>query len=247
MIGKEHVMRENNNLNKWVKKYPYPRRLFIRGLLRMSIAIVGGILTKFEISGQENLPEKGPFIIVGNHFHFLDTIGPIHSTPYPLEFIGDIEMPNAPMLMRLFPNAWSTLKIEQGTPNFEALRAAEAVLAQKGVLVIFPEGHVHQPPLGCALPGAAYLAMRSAVPIIPIATYSDNHWDLFGTIRQHKRRLRIWTNIGKAFGPLSAAGIQRPSREEIKDSSRVIMSQIATLMPPSFRGEYDPAINSAAV
>lgn len=238
-------MAEEETISVWTKRYPYPRRRFIRGLLRTGIALAGGLLTKFEVSGKENLPKEGPFLIVGNHFHFLDTIGPIHSTAYPLEFIGDIEMPNAPKLMRLFPNAWQTLKIEQGTPNFEALRAAEAILAQKGILVIFPEGHVHKPPLGKALPGAAYLAMRMGVPIIPIATYSDNHFDLFGTIRQRKHRLRIWSRIGKPFGPLMSAGTERPSREEIRESSHIIMSKIAELLPPTMRGVYDPEATAA--
>lgn len=238
-------MRKTEELSEWIKRYPYPRRVFIRSLLRGAIAVAGGLLTKFKVTGKENLPEEGPFIIVGNHFSFLDTIGPIHATPYPLEFIGDIVMPNAPVLMRIFPNTWQTLKVEQGTPNFEAMNAAEAVLAQKGVLVIFPEGHTHEPPLGRALPGAAYLAMRSGVPLVPIATYSDNNWNLFGTILEQKRRLKVWANIGKPFGPLPGAGLERPSREQIRESSRLIMSHIAALMPPEFHGEYDPALAAA--
>ncbi len=238
-------MRNKDELVELIKKYPYPRRRFIRTLLRSGIALGGSLLTHFEISGRDNLPKEGPFIIVGNHFHFLDTIGPIHSTSYPLEFIGDFEMPNAPKLMRMFPNAWRTLKVEQGTPNFETIKAAEAVLSQKGVLVIFPEGHTHEPPLGQALPGAAYLAMRSGVPLLPIATYSDNGWDLFGTIKRKKHRIRVWANIGKPFGPLPGAGLDRPSREQIKESSRIIMSHIAALLPPAFRGEYDTGATTA--
>jgi len=222
----------------WQKKYPYPRRRFIRGLLKAGVALAAGLLTEYKISGKENLPKQGPFLIVGNHFHFIDTIGPIHATKFPFEFIGDMEMPNAPALMKIFPRTWQTLKIEQGTPNFEALRASEAVLAQNGILVIYPEGHTHRPPLGRALPGAAYLAMRSGVPIIPIATYSDNHYDILGSLRDKKRRIKIWTNIGPAFGPFKLASAERPSREEIRESSRIIMSHIANLLPPEMRGEY---------
>lgn len=232
-------MKNKEELSQWIKMYPYPRRRFVRRLLKSGISVAAGLLTKYEVSGQENLPPKGPYLIVGNHFHFLDTIGPIHATNIPLEYIGDIEMPNAPMLMKIFPRTWSTLKVEQGTPNLEALNAAEAVLAQDGVLVIYPEGHTHNPPLGRALPGAAYLAMRMGVPIIPTATYSDNDFDLFGTIRKKHRRLRIWTRIGKAFGPLSMGSSERPTREEIRESSRIIMTQIARLLPPEFRGDYD--------
>jgi len=233
-------MAENENLDDYIEKYPWPRRRFIRGLLSFGIDVVGGILTRWDVSGKENIPERGPLLIVGNHFSFLDTVAPIHSTRWPLEFIGDFVMPNAPAIMRLFPNAWQTLKIEQGTPNFEALQASEAILAQNGVLVIYPEGHVHSGPLQSALPGAAFMALRTGVPILPIGTISDNHWKLFKTIAEKKRRLRVFTKIGEVFGPIASENPNRPSRQEIKDAGRLIMTKIAGLLPVEYRGEFDP-------
>jgi len=227
---------------KYIKKYPWPRRRLIRSVLRFGIDVLGGILTRWEVSGKENLPEKGPLLIVGNHFSFLDTVGPIHATKWPLEFIGDFEMPNAPPIMRMFPNAWETLKIEQGTPNFEALHASEAVLAQDGVLVIFPEGHVHDGPLNAALPGAAFMALRTGVPILPMGTISDNDWQLFNTIKEEKRRLRVFTKIGEVFGPLKTENPDRPSRSELRSAGNLIMTRIAALLPKEFRGKFDPEI-----
>jgi len=233
-------MSECDLTQEYIQKYPWPRRRFMRSLLRFGIDVVGAILTRWEVSGRENIPEKGPLLIVGNHFTFLDTVAPIHATKWPLEFIGDFEMPNAPSLMRVFPNAWQTLKIEQGTPNFEALRASEAVLAQDGVLVIYPEGHVHDGPLESALPGAAYMALRTGVPILPMGTISDNDWKLFKTITEEKRRLRVFTKIGKVFGPLKSENPDRPNRSEIRDAGNLIMTRIAALLPKEFRGKFDP-------
>jgi 1-acyl-sn-glycerol-3-phosphate acyltransferase len=142
--------------------------------------------------------------------------------------------------MRIFPNAWQTLKIEQGTPNFEALRASEAILAQDGVLVIYPEGHVHDGPLNSALPGAAFMALRTGVPILPMGTISDNDWKLFKTLTEEKRRLRVFTKIGEVFGPLKTENPDRPSRSEIRAAGELIMTRIAALLPKEFRGEFDP-------
>jgi 1-acyl-sn-glycerol-3-phosphate acyltransferase len=235
-------MVDKDNTQTYIEKYPWPRRRFIRTLFRTGIEVVSSILIRWEVTGKENIPQKGPLLIVGNHFHFLDTVGPIHSINKPLEFIGDFEMPNAPPIMRFFPNTWETLKIEQGTPNFEALQASEAILAQDGMLVIFPEGHVHSGPLNAALPGAAFMALRTGVPILPIGTISDNEWQLFKTIKEKKRRLRAFTKIGQVFGPIKTVNPGRPSREEIKEAGHLIMTQIAALLPKEFRGEFDPEI-----
>ncbi len=228
---------------EYIDKYPWPRRRFIRWLLRSSIDIAAGLLVRWEITGKENIPQTGPLLVVGNHFHFVDTIAPIKTVRKPLEFIGDFEMPNAPPIMRIFPNAWQTLKIEQGTPNYEALQASEAILAQNGMLVIYPEGHVHSGPLNPALPGAAYMALRTGVPILPMGTISDNHWKLFNTITEQKRRLKVMTKIGKIFGPLKTENPNRPSRKEIKAAGDLIMTKIAALLPKEYRGDFDPELS----
>ncbi len=231
-------MTDSDTVQQYIKKYSWPRRRFIRGLLATTVDIAAKILTRWEVSGKENIPNKGPLLIVGNHFHFIDTVAPIHATHWPLEFIGDFEMPNAPSIMRMFPNSWQTLKIEQGTPNFEALQASEAILAQDGVLVIYPEGHVSGGPLRPALPGAAYMALRTGVPILPMGTISDNDWKLFKTISERKRRLGIFTRIGEVFGPFRTENPNRPSREEIKSAGKTIMEKIAALLPKEHQGPF---------
>lgn len=235
MMSNPHELKNND----YIERYPWPRRRFIRGLLTKGISLAARVLTRWEVLGLENIPKKGPLLIIGNHFHFLDTIAPIFSTRKPVEFIGDMVMPNAPTLMKIFPNAWQTLKIEQGTPNFEALYASQAILEQKGILVIYPEGHVHSGPLRPALPGAAYMALRTGAPILPIGTTSDNDWKLFKTISEHKRRLKITTKIGKLFGPFKSDNPERPSREEIKFAGEMMMRKIAAQLPREYRGNFD--------
>lgn len=236
-------MTENDEmLQRYIKKYPWPRRRLLRGVLGGMIDLLAGILADWEVIGKENIPKKGPLLIVGNHFHFLDTVGPIHVIDQPLEFIGDFVMPNAPPIMRIFPKAWETLKIQQGTPNYEALRASEAILAQEGMLVIYPEGHVEYGPLRRALPGAAYMALRTEAPILPIGTISDNKYKLLETIFQEKRRMGMTTKIGEVFGPIKSKNPDRPSRDEIRAAGNMIMMRIAALLPKAFRGDFDPEV-----
>ena len=228
--------------NAYVQKYPYPRRRVIRRFLQGLLSVASAVLTEYRIEGRENLPKEGPLLIVGNHFHFLDSVGPLRSTNYLMEFINDLEMPNAPPSMRFLPSLWGTLKILQGSPNLESLRAAEAILSQGGVLGIFPEGHVHPAPLGKPLPGAAYLALRSGAPILPISTYSEDNWDLFGTLCKKKRRAQVISRIGKPFGPLGEGSLSKvPMREEVRTAGWEIMNHIAELLPSHARGIYGQA------
>ncbi len=235
-------MASSRRKSEYQKKYPYPRNRTRRALLRAGIYGAAKLLLNYRVEGLENLPKTGPLMIVANHFHFLDTICPIHVTKYPLELISDAEMPMAPGLVKFLPGVWGTLKIMQGRPNLEAIRAAEAILEQNGVLAIFPEGHVHKPPLGKPLPGAAFLALRLGVPIIAIGSYSEDNWDLVGTISKQRRRVRVVTRIGKPFGPLVAADPDCvPNREDVQRAGQEIMEQIARMLPKSARGNYQIA------
>ncbi len=228
----------SSEIARYKTDYPYPRRLFIRGVLRAGISFLTHLLTRLTVDGRENLPKEGPLIVVFNHFHFVDAVVAIHVMPWPLEFLADFEMPNVAPLLKLFPALYGTYDVAQGTPNLDALRASEAILAQDGVLGIFPEGRIHPPVLKPALPGAAFLAMRTSVPILPVGIYSDNEWDIFGTLRREKRRLRVTCRIGEVFGPLEVENRQRPSREAINLAGEEIMSAIAALLPASMRGRY---------
>jgi 1-acyl-sn-glycerol-3-phosphate acyltransferase len=106
-------------------------------------------------------------------------------------------------------------------------------------LGIFPEGRIQMPTLRPALPGAAFLALRTGAPILPVGIFTDNEWDIFGTLGREKRRLRVTCRIGEVFGPLEVENRKRPSREAIDQAGEEIMFAIAALLPPSMRGAYD--------
>ena len=229
------IMKNPNQVNH--KCYPYPRRRALRALLKAGINLNAHLLTQIRIKGKEYLPADGPLIVVINHFHFLDAAVLIGAAPWPLEFLADFEMPNVPPVMKLFPDLYGTYDVAQGTANLDALHAAVAVLAQNGVMGVFPEGRLHQPPLNPALPGAAFLALRTGAPILPVGIYTDRSWDIFGTIRETGRRLKVTCQFGPVFGPLEAENTRRPGKDEMDWAGKTIMAAIARLLPPEMQGE----------
>jgi 1-acyl-sn-glycerol-3-phosphate acyltransferase len=233
------------NTNSVYQRFPYPRRRVLRGLLRRVTQVLFAGLMDLEIAGQENLPKNGPLLVVANHFSFIDPVAMVRLAPWPIEFIGGFRMPNAPAWTALIPKIWGYYPIYRGTASRDGLRAAEAVLAQGGVLGIFPEAGNWATVLRPARPGAAFLASRTGAPILPMGFHGLI--DVFPRLR-NRRRARVALRIGKPFGPFHATGRGRARRQQLEEIGHEIMGRIAELIPPERRGHYsdDPAIRAAA-
>ena len=233
------------NTDSVYQRFPYPRRRVLRGLLRRVTQVLFAGLMDLEIAGQENLPKNGPLLVVANHFSFIDPVAMVRVAPWPIEFIGGFRMPNAPAWTALIPKIWGYYPIYRGTASRDGLRAAEAVLAQGGVLGIFPEAGNWATVLRPARPGAAFLASRTGAPILPMGFHGLI--DVFPRLR-NRRRARVALRIGKPFGPFHATGRGRARRQQLEEIGHEIMGRIAELIPPERRGHYsdDPAIRAAA-
>jgi 1-acyl-sn-glycerol-3-phosphate acyltransferase len=203
------------------------------------------LLADLRIVGEENLPDGGPLMVVANHFSFVDPAAMVRTVPWPIEFIGGFQMPNAPPAVTWIPQLWGYYPVHRGSFSTDALRAAESVLEQHGVLGIFPEAGNWATVLRPARPGAAFLAVRTGVQILPVGFANLN--EIFPSLRERKRA-RITIRIGKPFGPFHATGRGRARRPELEAIGHTIMEHIAELIPPEKRGHYsdDPAIRAAA-
>ncbi|MCA9975759.1 MAG: 1-acyl-sn-glycerol-3-phosphate acyltransferase [Anaerolineales bacterium] len=225
--------------------YPYPRHLVRRTIFRFLSKIAFTILSDLEIIGQENLPTTGPLIVVGNHFHFGDTAAVVRATPWPVEFLGGQFLIDAPPLLKWIPETWGYYRVRRGAASRDAMRAAQAVLAQRGVVVIFPEGGSWAEVLRPARPGTAYIAAQSGAPLLPIGF--DGIPDIFRTLPKG-RRAKVTIRIGKPFGPFVVAGRGRERREALDEIGHEIMRHIRALIPPEKHGVYsdDPKLREAA-
>ena len=226
-------------------EFRYPRRRAIRAVLRQMTAAAFAVLTDFQVFGQENLPEGGPLLVVGNHFSFIDPVAMIHATPWPLEFVGGFRNPSAPPIVTWIPKVWGRYPLFRGTGSRYALRGAEAVMAQHGVLGIFPEGGSWAAVLRPPRPGTAFLAARTGARLLPLGF--DGFIDVFPRLRKG-RRATVTVRIGVPFGPFTTTGRGRKRRGQLEEIGHQIMQHVAELIPPERRGYYsdDPAIRQAA-
>lgn len=226
-------------------EFPYPRRRIVRSVMRRLIDLALSTLTDFHVVGRENLPDRGPLIVVANHFSFIDPVAVIRVAPWPIEFLGGFQLPNAPPVVTWIPRLWGYYPVFRGTGSRYAIQASEAILQQNGVLGIFPEGGSWATVLRPARPGTAFIATRTQAPILPIGL--DGMPKVFPWLRRGKRA-QVTVRIGKPFGPFTAEGRGRERREHLEAIGHEIMQRIAELIPPEKRGYYspDPAIRAAA-
>jgi 1-acyl-sn-glycerol-3-phosphate acyltransferase len=192
------------------------------------------------VRGQHNVPASGPVLVVCNHLNNGDP--PLVATKIKLRCVIMAKE-------SLFKHAWSrfwvknfgAFPVRREGISRQTLESAEAWL-RKGVSVImFPEGH--RSPDGTmqpALPGAAVLAARFGVPILPCAITGTEKLNNLKRCLIH--RTRVLLTIGKPFRlPVTGARITREERNAL---TRDIMGHIAALLPPSYRGVYAGDVNA---
>lgn len=120
---------------------------------------------------------KGPAILISNHTSVFDYAAIIF-----IFFGRTLRYQMAEVLFKKkvlgpFLRIMGGIKVERFSHDWSSIDKSEAILNKGGVVGIFPEGRLpgqaEQRPLPF-LPGAAYLALKTGVPVIPL--YTNGHY-----------------------------------------------------------------------
>ncbi|WP_051062326.1 lysophospholipid acyltransferase family protein [Ilumatobacter nonamiensis] len=125
------------------------------------------IYTRGTVEGKENLPD-GAFILAPIHRSYIDT--PISSWVQMrrLRYLGKDSMWKYPWVGKLF-TAMGAIPVHRGSIDREALRRCLDALATGQPVVLFPEGERKDgPEVFPLMDGAAFLASKAGVPIVPV-------------------------------------------------------------------------------
>ena len=141
---------------------------FVYTVFRAVICGFTRVFTRLKIDGAENLPTSGAYILAPVHRSYVDTPITACVTRRRIRFMGKQEV------WENKPAGWlaSTLgafPVARGTADREALKRCIAALEGGEPLVLFPEGERKDgPSVQPLFDGAAYVAARAGVPIVPI-------------------------------------------------------------------------------
>jgi 1-acyl-sn-glycerol-3-phosphate acyltransferase len=138
-------------------------------LIRATLAKVALALFRVRTPGQDNIPTGGA-VLAGNHVSYADPILLWCASPRPCRFMSKAEAWRGGATAWGLPRLWS-FPVERGEADRTAIARATR-FAQAGQLVgIFPEGtRVGEDGIrGEAQGGAAFVALRAGVPVVPVA------------------------------------------------------------------------------
>lgn len=142
-------------------------RLFYRVMRAIVVGISVGY-TRARVVGGHNIPKTGAFLLAPIHRSNIDTPLAAAVTRRRLRFMGKDS------IWKFAPIGWiisalGAFPVTRGTADREALKRCISVLESGEPLVLFPEGTRQSGPVVHPLfDGAAYVAVKAGVPIIPV-------------------------------------------------------------------------------
>jgi 1-acyl-sn-glycerol-3-phosphate acyltransferase len=196
---------------EWVLRLTRP---LVRAWLRLGWRV--------KVHGAQHVPRSGPVILATNHIGLLDG-------PALVAFTRRLTF--AMVKREAFTGAVGQLLIHVGQISLnrreidpQAIRRAVQVLRAGKVLAVFPEGVRSGGEVAWAKGGAAYLAMVSGAPIVPVA--------ILGTREpgQHKNQVPRWRSpIHLVYGePFTVPRSSWPRRKAtVANWTEVIRERLA--------------------
>ncbi|HEX6310528.1 MAG TPA: lysophospholipid acyltransferase family protein [Acidimicrobiia bacterium] len=209
---------------------------------RISYRIVRAVvLTPFKavfrvrIHGRERVPQTGAYVVAPSHRSLMDIFFTGYITRRRIRFMAKRELFENRFLAWLF-TALGGFPVDRGTADRGALRAAREALENGEPVAIFPEGtRGHGPEIGPLFDGAAYLAARLGLPVVPVAIGGSEEILASGKVLPRIRRVGIV--VGEPVLPPAHEG--RVRRQEV--------TQVTEQLRTELQKRFDDALALAGV
>lgn len=191
------------------------------------------LFTRRIVIGREHVPAQGAILVVANHLSNADPPLIGISLGRKSRFMAKEELFRNP-LARFILIAIGAFPVNRRRPGKNSLQEAHKMLAQGFPLVMFPESsRSKSAKMRTGLPGAAMVAAKSGVPILPIGITGTER--IKGAVWWLTRPV-IRVNIGVTF--TLPAHSDNLTRDDLTGYTGTIMSNVASLLPLEYRGEY---------
>ena len=214
-----------------------PRITWWRRIVRWLIACLAIVFTKLfiriKVSGLENIPRHDPALIVSNHLGDADFVIGVAIAPRPVETVGKIELYDIPVVGKLL-DLYGIIWIHRGQPDKRAIKSVIKAFKDDRLVAIAPEGRESLTgSLEMGTTGAAYLALKGGVQLIPVTFTRTENTRVISNLRNFKRS-DVTVTIGSPFYLQEIPNW----REAIRKGTEQIMQTLARQLPPEYQGYY---------
>ncbi len=126
------------------------------------------ILFPMRFHHRDRIPRQGPIMLCASHSNLVDPLLLAYLLGWdrPMRFMAKKELFKIPLLGGILRKV-GTFSVDRGNADMGAIRTSLAILKEKGILGIFPEGTRRQES-GEGKHGAIMLAARSGAQVVPV-------------------------------------------------------------------------------
>lgn len=167
--------------------------------------------------GKENVPRTGAYIMCANHTSNWDPPIIVACTNRKMHIMAKAELFKNKFICWFAEKCW-VFPVKRGGKDIESMKHSLKVLKDGEMLMLFPEGTRNgMSKNGKAQNGAAFMALRTGVPVIPV-----------GIIGDMKPFHKVTLNYGKPLD-FSEYKSNKPEKEVLEKVSQEIMDNIIML------------------
>lgn len=207
-----------------------------RRAVRAAAGVLYRLLARTRISGLENVPGDGAYIIAFNHISIYEPPFILTFWPVAPEVLGAVEVWRE-RDKKWLAHLYGGIQLDRDQISREPLEKALLALRSGYAVMMSPEGRIsRQPGLRRAKWGIAYLVEKARVPVVPIGITGSTGDFLKQALAFKQPRLEM--RIGKPFRLPPLESLTTGRREALQQNADTVMLRIAELLPPEYRGVY---------
>ncbi|MDA7548580.1 lysophospholipid acyltransferase family protein [Candidatus Marinimicrobia bacterium] len=177
------------------------------------------------VSGKENLPKNGPYILAPNHIDNIDPFPLSAAMKKPITYLMAEDQNPLKWYEAWAPTSYGVLLVNRKKIQPSTIKALHKQIKKNEIVCIFPEGTALSTKLKEGKNGASFFAVRHEIPIIPVAIFGTEK--VLPALKRFKR-----TNINITFGkPIFTRG---EDKKKLSELTKKTMNAIRKMLPEEY-------------